>query len=420
LIAFFKIALRNVFKNQRRSFFTALAVSLGFTAVNLFAGFAEYIYVSTRETAIYARCNGHLMVFKEGFLDKGKIDPGKYLISKESLETIKELCHEMPEVDLIAPHLMITGLVTNGRVSTIFVAQGIKPSSVHAFLDRPDKEKTLVRTEIGEDEGKELQDDKIYGVAMAKGLAQLLSLNLGSYAVAFTNTIDGQMNALDMEVFQFFEADMDVLNDMVMRVPLEFAQNLYGTESVDRVAILLRETKETLSARKKLQSLLAKQLPGYEVKTWVEMSDWYRKVKRMFDVIFAFLFVIVLVIVTTSVVNTMGMAVIERTREIGTLRALGLKRRGVMTLFTIESFLLGFFGTLGGLILTLFGSWVVDMIRPTWIPPGITSRVPITVFLSWKQMIISFGCLIFLCLLASLVPARRAAKQNVVKALGHV
>jgi putative ABC transport system permease protein len=238
--------------------------------------------------------------------------------------------------------------------------------------------------------------------------------------VVFTNTVDGQMNALDMEVFQLFETDSDAMNDKMMRVPLKFAQSLYDTEGVDRIAILLSEHEQTEFVRQRLQSLLSGQPSAYEVKTWNEMSQWYRKVKEMFDVIFVFLFIIVFIIVITSVINTMSMAVIERTREIGTLRALGLKRRGVTALFAIESVLLGILGTIGGLIFTLMGSWGIDIIKPTWVPPGITKRVPIMIFLSNEQMIYSFLFLVLLCLMASIIPVRRAARQNVVDALGHV
>ncbi|NIM93947.1 MAG: FtsX-like permease family protein [Anaerolineales bacterium] len=140
----------------------------------------------------------------------------------------------------------------------------------------------------------------------------------------------------------------------------------------------------------------------------------------MFDVIFLFLFVIVFIIVVTSVINTMSMAVLERTREIGTLRALGLKRKGVILLFTIESSLLGLCGTIGGLLLTVLGWWLVNLFKPTWIPPGIAARVPIIIQFVPDSMVFSFLFLLVLCLIASLIPARRAARQNVVDALGHV
>jgi putative ABC transport system permease protein len=255
---------------------------------------------------------------------------------------------------------------------------------------------------------------------MARGLARLLNLKIGSEAVAFSNTVDGQMNALDVEVFQLFDTPSDLMNDKIMRVPFSFAQALYDTDRADRMAILLDKTENTESVHTYLQAIFTEKGLEVEVKPWYELSDWYRKVKEMFDVIFVFLFTIVFIIVVMSVVNTMSMAVLERTREIGTLRALGLRRRGVVVLFAIESGLLGVLGSIGGLVLTFLGWGMVDFLKPTWVPPGITGRIPIRIELVPEFMLYSFVFLLVLCITASLIPARRAARQNVVEALGHV
>ena len=121
-----------------------------------------------------------------------------------------------------------------------------------------------------------------------------------------------------------------------------------------------------------------------------------------------------------SVVNTMGMAVMERTREIGTLRAMGLKRRGVLHLFAVESTLLGIIGSAGGLFLTFVGWAFVQWLKPTWMPPGLSNRF--VIWIEWvpQTLVLSFIFLVVLCLIASLIPARRAARQNIVDALGHV
>jgi putative ABC transport system permease protein len=353
-------------------------------------------------------------VFKKGFLEQGQLDPGRYLMTPEEMRAVNEICQGDPHVNLVTPELRITGLVTNGKVSTIFIGQGIMPSAVDVFLKR-----TRVK-EIGAIQGKNLEDKAMHGVGMASGLARLLDLHLGSTAVAFSNTVDGQMNALDLEIFQTFDTASDEMNDKVMRVPLSFAQTLYDTDRADRLAILLDKTDYTEPFREHLQIEFSKYGLNLIAKTWNELSQWYRKVKDMFDVIFMFLFIIVFIIVVMSVVNTMSMAVLERTREIGTLRALGLKRRGVVLLFSIESCLLGLFGAIEGLVLTVFGWWLVDVLKPTWVPPGITRRVPIKVEFVPEFMVASFLFLLALCIIASLIPARRAARQNVVEALGHV
>lgn len=415
MTAWVKIGLRNLVKNLRRSVITALAIALGFASVNLFAGFTEYMYSGNRNVAIYGKCGGHLTIFRKGFLEQGQLNPSRYLLSPEEIKVVNEICKENPHIILVTPQLRITGLVSNGKVSTIFIAQGIVPSTARIFLSRLDA------PNIGKlFEGRTLEDDKMYGVSMASGLARLLDLKIGSYAVAFTNTVYGQMNALDMEVFQLFDAASNEMGDKIMQVPLSFARALYDTDGADRLAVLLDDTKYTESIRDQLQTAFSQRGLELEAMTWEEMSEWYRKVKIMFDVIFAFLFSIVFIIVIMSVINTMGMAVVERTREIGTLRALGLRRKGVMLLFAVETSLLGVFGTIGGLFLTFIGWWTVNMIKPTWIPPGISRRAIISIKFIPELMLYSFIFLILLCLIASLIPARRAAGQNVVDALGHV
>ena len=417
MIAWIKIALRNLTKNRRRSTITALAISLGFAAVNLFSGFTEYMYDGNQKVAIFAQANGHLTIFKKGFLEKGQLDPARYLLSPEDISAVREICRNISNVELVSPQLKISGLITNGMVSTIFIAQGIVPSEAEIFTNRINAPESFMKERF---EGKNLQEDEMYGVAMARGLARLLDLKVGSDAVAFTNTVDNQMNAMNIEVFQIFTAGSKLMNDKIMRVPLRFAQTLYDTQEADRLAILLDKTENTLPIHEKLQQEFSARGLPLEVKTWEEMSDWYRQVKSMFDIVFAFLFSIVFIIVVMSVINTMTMAVVERTREIGTLRALGLKRKGVIFLFSVESSLLGVFGTVGGILLAVLSRWIIDIIEPTWIPPGFTSNLPIQVYFVPLSMLYNFISLILLCMAASLFPARRAARQNVVDALGHV
>ena len=196
MIAWIKIALRNVAKNSRRSTITAIAVALGFAAVNIFGGFTEYMYSRNREVSIYANSGGHLTIIKKGSLERGKLEPETALLSLKEIKTVEEVCRSISEVIIATPQMRITGLLSNGKVSTIFIAQGVVPSSVALFLSRSTMPE-LARTY----NGKMLADDETYGVGVTYGLASLLDLELNSDAVAFTTTVNGQMNALDIEVF---------------------------------------------------------------------------------------------------------------------------------------------------------------------------------------------------------------------------
>jgi len=225
---------------------------------------------------------------------------------------------------------------------------------------------------------------------------------------------------LDIEVAGVFDSGSDATNDKYMRVTFDFAQSLIDTQMAERIVVLLDDWTKTEKFRDVLLVKLSRAGINCEIKTWNEMSLFYSKVRGMFDMIFMFLFSIVLVIVVMSTVNTMGMAVLERTREIGTLRALGLKRRGVSYLFAMEGGLLGVIGSLVGVILHV-GAWaLIRWLSPTYIPPGVSTPVPLIVNLVPEVLFILTVFLILLSLMAAIIPARRAAKQNVVAALGHV
>ena len=377
------------------------------------------MYSGNRDAAIYGRGGGHLTVFKNGFLEKGRLDPGRYLVSPEELQAVREIVQENPHVMIVSPQLFISGLLSNGKISTIFLGRGVVPSALKLFMEQ-------MRARVNPKYMNELErsgakmGDKEFGVTVSSGLAHLLELKVGSDAVAMTSTIDGQMNALDVEVEKVVEAGVESINDKFMEVTLRFAQDLVDTKSSDRLAILLDDLIYTEPVRDQLQHAFKERGLDLEVKTWEEMSSWYRRVKDLFDVIFAFLFLIVFVIVIMSVVNTMSMAVLERTREIGTLRALGFKRRGVQWLFALESAFLGILGSIGGIILSCLGIFFVYVIEPTWIPPGMTRGVPIDIKFVPGAMVLCFFFLLALCLVASFIPARRASRANIVDALGHV
>ncbi len=415
MMTWIKLALRNLFRNRRRSLFTILAIGLGFAAVNTLGGFTAYIFTSLKDSYIYAQGNGHLSVFKTGFLQEGKLDPTRYLIDEEEMGVIQQVLARHPEIVVVAPQLHISGLLSNGKVSTIFIAAGRVPSAVRRINEH-------ARGMIGKIQlfdGKSLEDDVIHGVGLSRGLAEQLNLDLGSDAVAMAPTVSGQINALDAQVFQLFDGPVEALEDKLMSVSLKFAQSLYDTGSVDRLTLLLTNDDTTETVRAQLAGELAAEGLKLEVKTWNELSTFYTKVKQMFDVIFLFTFLIVFTIVVMSVINTVSMAIMERTREIGTLRALGFKRRGIVGLFAAESMLLGILGSLLGMVLTLITWSGVAFFKPTWIPPQITRRVPLEVYLVPDYMLYSILLLIVLSLAAASLPARTAARMQIVGALGH-
>ena len=410
-----KLALRNLFRNYRRSLFTILAICLGFAAVNVLGGFTAYIFTNLRDSFIYLQANGHLTVFKSGFLKEGKLDPTRYVLDETEAKLIEEISRRHSEVLVVTPQLNISGLLSNGRVSTIFLAAGRVPSDVRIITSHA----RGMLDSLQQFTGKQLEDDVIYGVGLSRGLAEQFGFDIGSNPIVMASTVSGQVNALDTQVFQLFDSPNEALDDKLMLVPLKFAQALYDTSSVDRINILLDRTDLTETMRARLAQDFANAGLLVEIKAWNELNPFYTKVRRMFEVIFLFTFLIVLAIVVMSVVNTVSMAIMERTREIGTLRALGLKRHGIVRLFAMESMLLGIVGSVLGIILTLVVWLAIAGFEPTWVPPQIARRVPLEVYLVPEYMTFSLISLVVLSLLATSLPARKAARMEIVSALAH-
>jgi putative ABC transport system permease protein len=199
------------------------------------------------------------------------------------------------------------------------------------------------------------------------------------------------------------------------------ARTLLDAEGrADRLTILLDDVDQSTATHDRLLPKLRNAGFDVEIQTWHDLSDFYNQVHGMFDMIFGFIFSIVLTVVVMSVANSMGMTVVERTREIGTLRAIGLKRSGVVRLFTTESMLLTLIGCAVGLLITLGVRWGINLANISYVPPNSVSPVPLLVDMDTGRVLFTFVLMGVVGTLAAYLPARRAAKKDIIDALGHV
>jgi len=131
--------------------------------------------------------------------------------------------------------------------------------------------------------------------------------------------------------------------------------------------------------------------------------------------------VLIGVIVLFTVGNTMSTAVLERTAEIGTLRAMGLRRSGIRRIFICEGLLLGVGGAVVGAAAALLAAQTINHSGLTWTPPGRIDAVSLIVRLwgEWSTMIRVVLALTLVTVVSSWWPARRAARTNIVEALRH-
>lgn len=414
-VTWISLALRNLLRNARRSITTIAAVALGYAAVNILAGFTAYMFVSIEDAHIYEQINGHAQIWKKDARGYGGTDPGAYLITKEEFESIKAFAAEDPRIEFAAGMLEVKGNVDFNGLPGFFIGQAMVPEEKDAIHQRS----TALRSADGSTyEGKPITKDTPDGIGVTTGMAESLGLKIEDAVILMSASISGQMNAIDARVLQISDTASEALNNRFVFMPLALAQSLYDTEGVSCVRVLLKNNEDTDA----VVATLRERFPEseWEVIPWYEVSKLYLRTKRMFDIIFGLVFAIIATIVTMSVLNTIGMAVVERTKEIGTLRALGLKRPGVVLLFGIESALLGIIGATTGLILTLAFALLVGAVEPTWEPPVTAREIVWEIRILPATLLGTFVLLVLFTSLAAIAPARRAAKQGIVDSLGHV
>lgn len=405
----FLLGLRNLRRNLRRSLVTGASILIGFAAVALFAGYTDSAYKGLAAQAIHGELLGHLTISRRGLATEGRLHPEKTLLREDEIARIRALVREqLPEAH-VAPRLAINGMISNGTVSTIFVAEGITPRSME-----------VLRGPRARASGA-LSNEERSGITIARGLAQMLGLKDGDYAALLLSTVHGQANAADAAIIDTFSTGNAGTEDKFVYMPLAFAQSLFDVPGqADRLTLMLPDATRTEAARARLQAGLDTLGLDLEVRTWQELSAFYTQVKSMFDMIFGFLLLIVLVIVVMSVANAMSMSVIERTREIGTFRAMGMRDARVIRLFVTEALLLVAFGCLAGLLLTLALQAGLNAAALSYRPPNSTYAVPLHIGFDLPKVLVAAILLCALGVLSAAVPARHATSRKITDALAHV
>jgi putative ABC transport system permease protein len=261
------------------------------------------------------------------------------------------------------------------------------------------------------------QRDREPGAAAREGSGPRLDL--------LAATTGGAPNVLSLYVAKAEPQGVKELDDNFVAMHFSLAQKLlYGRGERKALGIVLQlnRTEDMPAVRARLLTLIKDRRLDLEVRDFAELQPFYTQVIGMFGAIFSFLAVIMGVIVLFTVVNTMSMSVMERTSEIGTARAMGLRRAGIRRQFVIEGSLLGAIGATIGLVLAALLAFGVNHAGLTWTPPNQASPIPLRVLTSGVGMLnlaVWIG-LVLMSTVAALLPANRAARLPVVDALRHI
>lgn len=400
------LAWHNVMRNRRRSLVTILIATLGTASILVAGGFALYTYESLREGS--AREVGHVTIAHKDYFEKDEETPLQ--LGLEGYGELVRTLEQDPRVRRVLPRVSLSGLVSNGDKSMIFMGIGADLAAEAAvrgpFLKLVDG--SLVDGD---------RDNGLPRVLLGVDLARSLNAKPGSTLTLLSTTTSGSMNAIDAEVAGIISTGWREVDKRLVYTGLRTAQRLLATDRASTLAVFLHDTSLT----PEMQQALAARDPSHVYKPWWELSNYYVSVRDLYNRIFGLLGVIISALVFFSVANTLTMAVVERTREIGTLRALGALPREIVAEFMHEGTLIGGIGAAlgilgaGGMTLALL---FLDIRMPP--PPGRSDDYPLQIYADPVLYIATVLSIILLCALAAWIASRRAASKPIVEALGHV
>ncbi|ERB63896.1 ABC transporter permease [Vibrio coralliilyticus OCN008] len=410
-----RIAYLNLLRNRRRSVLSALIITIAVFALTSAGGFGLYTYESLQEST--ARDTGHLTISIPGFFEKDEDMPLANGL-EDSAAIYKQLISN-PDIRGIQPRIEFTGLVSNGNKSTIFVGTGVNEREFDMkgpFLDVR-QGKTL--SDIRSSRYQPSEPEVMLGVDLARNL----NVSIGDWITVLATTSDGALNALDFKVHGIYSTGVPDLDKRQLYLHIESVQELLVSDKVSTLSVFLYETQNTL----KLQSWVEEQLASLphsqalEVTPWQQRAFFYTKVKDLYDRIFGIMGAVMSLVVFVALFNTMTMSVTERTREIGTLSALGTYPAEIVAGFVREAALLAGIGTLLGGLLTAFTSivlMVVDVQMPP--PPGRTDGYPLNIYFSLELLSYSALGVMAICIFAAFLSARKGVNKPITEALTYV
>ncbi|MGE5468752.1 MAG: ABC transporter permease [Ignavibacteria bacterium] len=400
------LAWRNVLRNRRRSLVTILIATVGCAAVLIASGFALYTYEALREGA--AKEFGHLTVAAPGYFDRDEETPMQYGMTGYGELTAR--LRRNPHVRQVLPRVALSGLISNGDKSVIFMGLGADIAAESAvrgeFLEIKEGGTTLPPGREG-----------LPPVLLGTDLAKSLNAHPGTGLTLLATTTSGGINAVDVMVAGIVATGWREIDKRLVYTDVPTAQHLLMSDRISTLSVYLDDTEATQGVFDELAAADA----AHTYKPWWEQSFYYHSVRAIYNRIFGLLGLIIAVLVFFSVANTLSMAVVERTREIGTLRALGALPQEIVAQFVQEGALIGVVGAAAGTLLALLIVAVLPhagMEMPP--PPGRSVGYPLLVNFSWPLYLLVNALIVALCAAAAWFASRKSAKKPIVEALGHV
>ena len=343
MIQIFKMAFRDLGRNRRRSFFSALAVAIGLALLMLLSSVIQGEMGGALEAAIQLQ-SGHIQIRATSY-DENKSSL-KWEDLVENPDQIASDIAQNSDVKAATPRLFASGFLSTGDESSGVRIYGIDPRSAANDPYR-----------AGIVSGDFLTADDREGLLIGQPAALKLHLQAGDKVSLSVNTSNGDVLEQTFTIRGIYTTNTYGFDSSTVLLPLAKAQAITQTENhASTIFVILKDTSFTDSVVNRI-----KVPAGMEVKTWKDLNALLTEFETLANSYIGFFYLIILAITASVIINTLIMSVYERTREIGILSAIGMRGGRIMGLFLSESLLLAIGGVLMGLVLGLFSVYLFNI-----------------------------------------------------------
>ncbi len=404
------IAWRNLWRNKLRSAVIFTSIAVGIVGAVVSDGFMSGMTDQRVDSAI-ANEVSDIQIHNTAFLLNGEI---QYQIP-DAEQSVKKI-EAIPEVRGVSLRMKVSAMAASANAGAGINIFGVNPAAERKVSDL---HKLIV-------EGKYLSPEEKIPAVIGQKLAHKLNLGLGDKLIVTLTDSSGTITSGAFQIVGIFKtanARFDEANVFVDKKDFSILIG-YPVNTGDEIAIRLKANGQTPAVLKKLRRLFQKEIRSKQIviRSWDQIQPLLKSMIAMMDY-FSYIFLfIILAALAFAIINTMLMAVMERTREIGMLMALGMNKRKIFSMIMLETIFLSIVGAVLGLLISIFvinhyATYGFDLssVAKGLNYVGYSSRIYFRV--NTNFYIISMILVALIAVLSSISPALKALKLQPAKAI---
>jgi len=407
-----KIAIRNLLRYRRRTALTASLITIGVVFVMVFisvsGSFQGMMIANITDSFL-----GHIQIHKRGYVASIDSLPLTLNLGPKAVKNIEKAITAIPGIVAYSPRVKFGGMFSTFVETTNLRLNGVYPDKETATVP-------LLFSRVREGAQTIQRGEILVPELIAKGM----KVGVGDTVVVVATNKDGSVNGKQFTVTGIMESATGP-GGRDGYIHIEDAMEVLRMEKlkISEIALRLADFQSIHEVDASLKSILFKEVnkqnkPVLEVHTWEKLSPFYN-ISRMIDLMTFFIKLILIAIVLISILNVMIMAVYERIREIGTIAAIGTLPGKILSMFVLEGFCLGIFGTIAGNALGMAIIFILDISKISF-NFGRQKGLILSPSIDPADIFIISGIVILISVIASLQPAYKASKMEPIQALRHV